>query len=89
MNAARFDNLAGMNNINTDEIWDLVIGGERVVPGGTYEVIDPNTTQVVGHAPEATAEHACQLPLPLKRHFRSGAIPIWQSVAAIWLPLQS
>ena len=58
-----------MSNINTDEIWDLVIGGERVVPGGTYEVIDPNTTQVVGHAPEATAEHACQAAAAAKEAF--------------------
>ena len=69
MSTARFDNLAGMSNINTDEIWDLVIGGERVVPGGTYEVIDPNTTQVVGHAPEATAEHACQAAAAAKEAF--------------------
>ena len=39
MSTERFDNLAGMNNINTDEIWDLVIGGERVVPGDTYEAV--------------------------------------------------
>ncbi len=45
--------------INVDEEWKLLIGGEWVEPaGGTYDIINPNTTELVGHAPEATVDQA-------------------------------
>lgn len=48
-----------MSAIDVDKKWKLLINGEWVEPGGgTYEIIDPNTTKVVGHAPEATVEQA-------------------------------
>ena len=53
-------------NIDPQRQWDLLIGGERVTPGGTYEVIDPNTTEVVGQAPEGTAEHSQQAAVAAK-----------------------
>ncbi len=56
-------------NIDPQHVWDLIIGGERVVPGDTYEVIDPNTTEVVGHAPEGTAEHSRQAAAAAKQAF--------------------
>jgi phenylacetaldehyde dehydrogenase len=41
--------------------WRLLIGGEPVEgAGGTYEVRNPATEGVVGHAPEATADEARQ-----------------------------
>ncbi|RMH70333.1 MAG: aldehyde dehydrogenase family protein [Actinomyces sp.] len=44
---------------SVDREWRLLIGGEWVAPaGGTYEVIDPNTTELVGRAPEASVEQA-------------------------------
>ena len=48
-----------MSTIDVDKNWQLLINGEWVDPGaGTYDIIDPNTTKVVGHAPEATVEQA-------------------------------
>lgn len=45
--------------IKVDEEWKLLIGGEWVEPGGgTYDIINPNTTELVGHAPEATVDQA-------------------------------
>jgi acyl-CoA reductase-like NAD-dependent aldehyde dehydrogenase len=42
----------------TDHDYRLVIGGESVEGAGTYEIINPATEQVVGHAPEASVEQA-------------------------------
>jgi acyl-CoA reductase-like NAD-dependent aldehyde dehydrogenase len=45
----------------TQERYSLWIGGDRVVgSNGTYEVVNPATEEVVGLAPEATAEDARQ-----------------------------
>ncbi len=39
--------------------YDLIIGGERVTgAGGTYEIINPATEEVVGLAPQATVEQS-------------------------------
>ena len=48
-----------MTAIDVDKNWQLLINGEWIDPAeGTYDVIDPATTQVVGHAPEASVEQA-------------------------------
>jgi len=48
-----------MSTIDTDREWKLLIGGEWVAPDmGTYEIIDPSTTSVVGNAPEASVAQA-------------------------------
>lgn len=48
-----------MTTIDVDRTWKLLINGEWVEPGaGTYDIVDPATTGVVGHAPEATVEQA-------------------------------
>lgn len=47
-------------NIDPQHVWDLTIGGDRVLPSDNYAVIDPNTTEVVGYAPDGTAEHSLQ-----------------------------
>ncbi len=44
--------------IDPDRQWSMLIDGEWVTPGSTYEIIDPNTTKVVGHAPEASVADA-------------------------------
>ena len=48
-----------MSTIDVDKNWQLLINGEWVAPGaGTYDIIDPATTEVVGRAPEATVDQA-------------------------------
>ena len=44
--------------IDPDEAWRLLIGGEQVEAAGTYEVVNPATTEVVGHAPDASVADA-------------------------------
>ena len=44
--------------IDPQEQWRLLIGGDGVAPSDPYEVVDPSTTSVVGHAPEATVADA-------------------------------
>ena len=51
----------GSTGIDPDRDWKLFIGGEWVEPaGGSYEIVDPNTMDVVGRAPEATASQAAE-----------------------------
>ena len=47
-----------MNAIDPQEQWNLLIGGDGVTTSDTYEIVDPATTQVIGHAPEATVADA-------------------------------
>ena len=49
-----------MTNIDVDREWKLLIGGEWVSAPATYDIVDPNTTEVVGHAPEATVAQALE-----------------------------
>ncbi len=44
--------------IDVDRDWKLLINGEWVATDATYDIIDPNTTKVVGRAPECTAAQA-------------------------------
>ena len=44
--------------IDVHETWKLSIGGDLRSTTDTYEIVDPNTTEVIGHAPEATVEDA-------------------------------
>ncbi len=44
--------------IDPQEEWRLLIGGEWTATASTYEIVDPNTTQVVGHAPDGTVADA-------------------------------
>ncbi len=48
-----------MSAYDADHEWKLLINGEWV-PGasGTYDIVDPNTTEVVGRAPEASVAQA-------------------------------
>lgn len=66
-------NSAVPSGIDPQHVWDMVIGGERVIASDTYEVIDPNTTEVVGHAPDGTASHSEQAAAAAK-----AALPAWR-----------
>ncbi len=41
------------NKIDKDAKWCLSIGGEQIETPDTYEIINPNTTEVIANAPEA------------------------------------
>ena len=58
-----------MSAIDVDKNWKLLINGEWVDPAaGTYDVIDPATTKVVGRAPEASVQQADDAAAAAKRH---------------------
>jgi len=62
--------------VDPDHDWALIIDGERVAPGsGTYEIVDPNTTAVIGHAPEATVAQSADAAAAAK-----AALPAWKSM---------
>ena len=44
--------------IDVDEDYKLLIGGEWVATADHYDIVDPNTTEVVGRAPEANVRQA-------------------------------
>ena len=44
--------------IDPQEEWKLLVGGEWTSTAATYEVVDPNTTGVVGHAPDGSVADA-------------------------------
>jgi acyl-CoA reductase-like NAD-dependent aldehyde dehydrogenase len=43
---------------DVDKKYKLLIGGEWVAAADTYDIIDPNTTKLVGRAPEASVAQA-------------------------------
>lgn len=65
-----------MTTIDVDHEWTLRIGGEAVAAGDTYDIVDPNTTRVIGKAPEATVEHARQAASAAK-----AALPAWKALS--------
>ncbi|GIT46990.1 MAG: hypothetical protein Ct9H300mP12_15750 [Acidimicrobiales bacterium] len=50
--------MGDVRTIDPQEQWRLLIGGEWTSTASTYEIVDPNTTAVVGHAPDATVADA-------------------------------
>ena len=59
--------------------WKLLIGGEWVDgAAGTYEVINPATEQVVGLAPEASVDQACDAARAAREAF-----PKWAATPAV------
>ncbi len=57
--------------------WRLLVGGEWIAPDdGTYEVVDPNTTELVGRAPEASVEQAREAAAAAR-----AALPAWRSLS--------
>ena len=65
-----------MSTIDVDHEWTLRIGGEAVSTGETYDIVDPNTTQVIGKAPEATVDQALQAAAAAK-----AALPAWKALS--------
>ena len=50
--------MGDVRTIDPQEEWRLFIGGEWTATASTYEGGDPNTTRVVGHAPDGTVADA-------------------------------
>ena len=71
--------------IDPQEEWKLLVGGEWTSASGTYEIVDPNTTAVVGHAPDGSVADAEAAIVAAK-----AALPGWRdthrsSVAPYWV----
>jgi len=62
--------------IDVDEQWKLLIGGSWIDAGASYEIVDPSTMAVVGHAPEATAAHAADAARAAR-----DALPGWRGLS--------
>lgn len=65
-----------MNGIDVEEEWKILIGGEHVSTENHYDIIDPNTTEVIGHAPEATDQHAIEAAAAAKE-----ALGSWKALS--------
>ena len=66
--------LVELEPLNSDEEYRLLIGGEWVAPeSGTYEIVDPNTARVIGHAPEASMAQVADAAAAAK-----AALPGWR-----------
>ncbi|WP_419925999.1 aldehyde dehydrogenase family protein [Candidatus Poriferisocius sp.] len=71
--------LAEMEPLNVDEEYRLLIGGEWAAPeSGTYEIVDPNTAQVIGHAPEASMAQVADAAAAAK-----AALPGWRDTPMV------
>ncbi len=67
--------LARLAPVNADEEYRMLIGGDWVTPeSGTYDIVDPNTTKVIGRAPEASASQVGDAAAAAK-----AALPGWRS----------
>ncbi|HAQ21998.1 MAG TPA: aldehyde dehydrogenase, partial [Acidimicrobiaceae bacterium] len=64
--------------IDPQEEWSLLIGGEWVGTASNYDVVDPNTTQIVGHAPDATVADAEAAIASAK-----AALPAWAATSPV------
>ncbi len=65
-----------MSGIDVDQEWKLLIGGEQVSTSSNYDIIDPNTTQLVGKAPEASVEQTLLAAAAAK-----SALPAWKALS--------
>ncbi|MDH4169418.1 MAG: aldehyde dehydrogenase family protein [Acidimicrobiia bacterium] len=65
-----------MSGIDVDREWKLYINGEWVATDATYDIVDPNTTKVVGRAPEATTAQALDAAAAAK-----AALPAWRALS--------
>ena len=67
-----------MADIDQDYEWKLIVGGEEISTSAHYDIIDPNTTGIVGKAPEATVQQTLQAAAAAKE-----ALPQWMNAALI------
>ena len=65
-----------MANIDQDYEWKLIVGGEEISTSTHYDIIDPNTTGIVGKAPEATVQQTLQAAAAAKE-----ALPKWKALS--------
>ena len=65
-----------MANIDQDYEWKLIVGGEEISTNAHYDIIDPNTTGIVGKAPEATVQQTLQAAAAAKE-----ALPKWKALS--------
>ena len=65
-----------MANIDQDYEWKLIVGGEEISTSAHYDIIDPNTTGIVGKAPEATVQQTLQAAAAAKE-----ALPKWKALS--------
>ncbi len=65
-----------MSGIDVDREWKLYINGEWVATDATYDIVDPNTTKVVGRAPEAMTAQALDAAAAAK-----AALPAWRALS--------
>ena len=63
-----------MPSIDPQEEWRLLVGGEWVVARSTYPIVDPYTTDTVGHAPDAGVPEASAAISAAR-----GALDSWRS----------
>jgi len=62
-----------MSGVDQERDWKLLIDGDWVAGDSTYEIINPNTTEVVGHAPDASVAQANDAAAAAK-----AALPAWR-----------
>jgi acyl-CoA reductase-like NAD-dependent aldehyde dehydrogenase len=61
-----------LDAVDADKEYRLLVGDEWVAGGdGTYEIVNPATEQVVGHAPEASVDQAQQAARAAREAFDS------------------
>jgi acyl-CoA reductase-like NAD-dependent aldehyde dehydrogenase len=65
-----------MAAIDKDHKWEILIDGEKVSTSDHYDIIDPNTTEIVGRAPEATVEQTLQAAAAAR-----DALPKWKALS--------
>ena len=65
-----------MSNIDQNYGWKLIVGGEEIPTNAHYDIIDPNTTGIVGKAPEATVQQTLQAAAAAKE-----ALPKWKALS--------
>ena len=62
---------------------ESLLVGERISTKDHYDIVDPNTTEMIGHAPEATAEHALAAAAAAKEALSHGRHFLWSNGVSI------
>ena len=65
-----------MATIDQDYEWELLVGGKSIPTSAHYDIIDPNTTEIIGKAPEATVQQTLQAAEAAKE-----ALPSWKALS--------
>ena len=70
--------MAETTAVDPQEEWKLLVGGEWTSASATYEIVDPNTTAVVGHAPDGSVDDAVAAVAAAK-----AALPGWRDTTPV------